>query len=170
MALVAVGGVRALSGHLYPVKMTCVQAPRRLPPQWRRPAVAGWQNPIDAIRADYALDGLTTKREAMSTKDQADVSRQSVIEAISTVYDPEIPVNIYELGLIYAIDIDSECRVAIKMTLTAPACPVADILPLEVEEKVRGVEGITAVELDLVWDPPWEVEMMSEAARLELNF
>ncbi len=99
----------------------------------------------------------------------ADAWRQGVIEAISTVYDPEIPVNIYELGLIYAIDIDPECRVAIKMTLTAPACPVADILPGEVEEKVRAVPGVTDAKVELVWDPPWTPDRMSEAARLELG-
>ena len=97
------------------------------------------------------------------------VSREGVIEAISTVYDPEIPVNIYELGLIYAIDIDPAGAVAVEMTLTAPACPVADILPEEVAEKVRAVPGVTDVKVELVWDPPWTPDRMSEAARLELG-
>ncbi len=105
----------------------------------------------------------------MSTEDQASVSRQSVVEAISTVYDPEIPINIYELGLIYAIDIDPAGRVSITMTLTAPACPVADILPAEVAEKARAVSGVTDVNVELVWDPPWTPDRMSEAARLELG-
>ena len=105
----------------------------------------------------------------MSTEDQASVSRQSVVEAISTVYDPEIPINIYELGLIYAIDIDPAGRVSITMTLTAPACPVADILPAEVAEKARAVSGVTDVNVELVWDPPWTPERMSDAARLELG-
>ncbi len=105
----------------------------------------------------------------MSTKDQTDVSRQSVVEAISTVYDPEIPVSIYELGLIYAIDIDAAGRVSIKMTLTAPGCPVADSLVAEVAEKARAVPGVADVDVELVWDPPWTPDRMSEAARLELG-
>ena len=103
------------------------------------------------------------------TKTGAGASRQGVIGAISTVYDPEIPVNIYELGLIYAIDIDPAGAVAVEMTLTAPACPVADILPEEVAEKVRAVPGVTDVKVELVWDPPWTPDRMSEAARLELG-
>ncbi len=99
----------------------------------------------------------------------AGVSRDDVIAAISTVYDPEIPVNIYELGLIYEIDIDAAGRVVIEMTLTAPACPVADILPEEVAEKARAVPGVTDAKVELVWDPPWTPDRMSEAARLELG-
>jgi len=92
-----------------------------------------------------------------------------VIAAISTVYDPEIPVNIYELGLIYKIDIGADGKVVIDMTLTAPACPVADILPVEVADKVRELPGVTDVAVELVWDPPWTPELLSEAARLELG-
>ena len=102
-------------------------------------------------------------------RQQATVSRESVIEALGTVYDPEIPVNIYELGLIYRLDIDPTGKVEIDMTLTAPACPVADILPAEVEEKARAVPGVTDVKVELVWDPPWTPDRMSEAARLELG-
>ncbi len=93
----------------------------------------------------------------------------AVIAAISTVYDPEIPVNIYELGLIYKIDIGVGGKVVIDMTLTAPACPVADILPVEVADKVRELPGVTDVAVELVWDPPWTPELLSEAARLELG-
>lgn len=89
---------------------------------------------------------------------------------IKTVFDPEIPVNIYDLGLIYGIDIDEEGAVDVKMTLTSPMCPVADILPAEVEEKIRGVQGVSKVTLELVWDPPWSPDVMSAAARLDLNF
>jgi FeS assembly SUF system protein len=96
--------------------------------------------------------------------------KSSVIAAIKTCYDPEIPVDIYELGLIYEVDIREGNRAYVKMTLTSPMCPVAEVLPVEVQEKVRGVPGIDDVELDLVWDPPWSMEMMSEAAKLELNF
>ena len=93
-----------------------------------------------------------------------------VIEMMRTVYDPEIPVNIYELGLIYEIDVDEYGVVDIDMTLTSPACPVAGILPGQVEAKVREVEGVTDVHLELVWEPPWSMDRMSEEAKLELGF
>lgn len=93
-----------------------------------------------------------------------------VIEMLRTVYDPEIPVNIYELGLIYEIDVDEYGVVDIEMTLTSPACPVAGSLPGEVEAKVRQVEGVTDVHVQLVWEPPWSMDRMSEEARLELGF
>jgi FeS assembly SUF system protein len=96
--------------------------------------------------------------------------KDEVVAAIKTCYDPEIPVDIYELGLIYEVDIRDEDVAYVKMTLTSPMCPVAEILPLEVQEKVRGVPGVSECDLDLVWDPPWEMDMMSEAAKLELNF
>jgi FeS assembly SUF system protein len=95
--------------------------------------------------------------------------REKIIEQLRTVYDPEIPVNIYELGLIYEVSVDEAGSAAIRMTLTSPMCPAAEMLPPEVETKTRGVEGVTGVKLDLVWDPPWSPDMMSEAARLELG-
>ena len=95
--------------------------------------------------------------------------RERVEDALRTVYDPEIPVNIYELGLVYDVDITDEGVVRIKMTLTAPSCPVAGVIPGEVEAKVRAVEGVTDAEVELVWDPPWDASRMSEAARLELG-
>ena len=98
----------------------------------------------------------------MSKKDQ-------IIEEIRKIYDPELPVNIYELGLIYDIKVKDEKFVIIKMTLTTPNCPVAESLPKEVKEGVMQVEGIEEVDLELVWDPPWNTDMMSEAAKLELN-
>jgi FeS assembly SUF system protein len=94
----------------------------------------------------------------------------SVIEALQTIYDPEIPVNIYELGLIYNVDVMPSGEVAICMTLTSPACPVAGSLPPEVEQKVREVPGVTDATVEVVWDPPWNPEMMSEASKLELGF
>ncbi len=93
-----------------------------------------------------------------------------ICDALSTVYDPEIPVNIYELGLIYNVDIDAGANVAIDMTLTSPACPVAGSLPGEVETRVREVDGVSDVKVELVWDPPWTPDRMTEAARLELGF
>jgi FeS assembly SUF system protein len=94
---------------------------------------------------------------------------EKVVEQLKTVYDPEIPVDIYELGLIYGVKIDESGATSIRMTLTTPMCPAAEELPPEVESKARSVEGVTSVTLDLVWDPPWSPEMMSEAARLQLG-
>jgi len=99
-----------------------------------------------------------------------DEIREGVVSALRTVYDPEIPVDIYELGLIYEVDVQEGGKVQIRMTLTSPMCPVAESLPPEVEAKVRSVEGVQDVDLDLVWDPPWDPGMMSEAAKLELGF
>jgi FeS assembly SUF system protein len=95
--------------------------------------------------------------------------RDAIVEVLRTVYDPEIPVNIYEIGLIYQLDVDAEGKVGIRMTLTSPMCPVAETLPPEVETKIAGVAGVRDVKLDLVWDPPWTPSMMSEEARLLLN-
>jgi FeS assembly SUF system protein len=92
-----------------------------------------------------------------------------VAEALQTVYDPEIPVNIYELGLIYGVTVDPAGAVNVKMTLTAPNCPAAQTLPSEVEERVRAVAGVTAVKVDIVFDPPWCSDRMSEAAKLQLG-
>jgi FeS assembly SUF system protein len=96
--------------------------------------------------------------------------REKVIEALRTCYDPEIPVNIYDLGLIYDIEITPEGAVTVRMTLTAPGCPVAFSLPVEVETKLRGLEGVTDARVELVWDPPWTPDRMSEAARLQLGW
>jgi FeS assembly SUF system protein len=95
--------------------------------------------------------------------------RDAVIEALRTVYDPEIPVNIYELGLIYEVTVRDDASVYLRMTLTSPMCPVAESLPPEVEAKARAVPGVKDVQVDLVWDPPWSPSLMSEAARLELG-
>ena len=95
--------------------------------------------------------------------------KELIIEEIRKIYDPELPVNIYELGLIYEIIVENEKSAKIKMTLTTPNCPVAESLPKEVKQGAMQVEGIEEVDLELVWDPPWNKEMMSEAAKLELN-
>ena len=94
--------------------------------------------------------------------------KEKVIAEIKKIYDPEIPVNIYELGLIYDVTI-IEKNVKVKMTLTTPNCPVAESLPKEVKESIMEIEGVDKVDLDLVWEPPWDKSMMSEAAKLELN-
>jgi len=92
-----------------------------------------------------------------------------IVQQLKTVFDPEIPVDIYELGLIYKVKLDQDGAVAIRMTLTSPMCPAAEELPPEVESKARSVEGVSSVVLDIVWDPPWNPGMMSEAAKLELG-
>ena len=92
-----------------------------------------------------------------------------VIEALQTCYDPEIPVNIYELGLVYGIEISDSGDVRIQMTLTAPSCPVAASLPLQIESKVSAIEGVKTAQVELVWDPPWNPEKMSESAKLQLG-
>jgi FeS assembly SUF system protein len=97
------------------------------------------------------------------------LSETALIDAIATVYDPEIPVNIYELGLIYAVDIHDDGAVRVEMTLTAPACPSAQELPEQVREAVLGVPGVTSCEVETVWDPPWDPSRMTEEARLQLN-
>jgi FeS assembly SUF system protein len=96
--------------------------------------------------------------------------QQQVIEVLRTCYDPEIPVNIYELGLIYDVAVDPAGAVTVRMTLTSPACPAAQELPAEVEAKARAVPGVSDARVDVVFDPPWEMAMMSEAARLQLGF
>ena len=95
---------------------------------------------------------------------------QQIIDAIKEVYDPEIPVNVYDLGLIYEIDIHPDQSVSVKMTLTAPGCPVAGSLPLEVEEAIRNVEGVKDARVDLTFEPPYTMDMMSDEAKFELGF
>jgi FeS assembly SUF system protein len=95
--------------------------------------------------------------------------KPQVIEVLSTIYDPEIPVNIYELGLVYDIAADASRAVEIRMTLTAPGCPAAQSLPVEVDRKVRAIEGVRDVHVEVVWEPPWDKDRMSDAAKLQLG-
>ena len=95
--------------------------------------------------------------------------KENVIAEIKKIFDPEIPVNIYELGLIYKVEVDEVNKVYIEMTLTSPNCPVAESLPKDVKDNTMKVEGVSDVDLKLVWDPPWDKDKMSEAAKLELN-
>ncbi|HEX6957233.1 MAG TPA: SUF system Fe-S cluster assembly protein [Ferrovibrio sp.] len=111
---------------------------------------------------------------ATSTEKQAEIPsveglQEQVIETLKTVYDPEIPVNIYELGLIYNVEVNEARDVRIEMTLTSPNCPAAQSMPSEVEYKTKSIAGVGEVTVDVVWDPPWTPEHMSEAARLELG-
>ena len=94
----------------------------------------------------------------------------TVLGVIKTIYDPEIPVNIYDLGLIYSVDIDKEDNVTVEMTLTAPNCPVADSILAEVKDKVNFIQGVKSATVNLVFDPPWDQSMMSEEAKLELGY
>ena len=98
----------------------------------------------------------------------SDIKNQ-VIEEIKKIYDPEIPVNIYEFGLIYKIEVDQKNKVTVDMTLTSPNCPAAESLPSQVKEDIMGLDGVSEVDLNLVWEPPWDKDKMSEAAKLELN-
>jgi FeS assembly SUF system protein len=107
--------------------------------------------------------------EQQGVKVPVEELRENVIRALKTVFDPEIPVNIYDLGLIYKLDVDEEGRVDVEMTLTAPGCPVAQTFPGTVESRIYCVPGVTEARVELVWDPPWCKDRMSEAAKLELG-
>ena len=120
-----------------------------------------------AATAPQAHAAWTPEGEQHPPKHRVD--EEAVIAAIATVYDPEIPVDIYQLGLIYAIEIADDGRVKIEMTLTTPSCPSAQELPAQVDDAVRAVDGVTDVEVEVVWDPPWDQSRMSEDARLALN-
>ncbi len=127
----------------------------------------------EASNADVeqAADLLTTDEHADEKKRIAEVEAlgEQIVEQLKTVFDPEIPVNIYELGLVYKIDVEDDNSVLIDMTLTSPHCPVAETLPPEVEQKVQQVEGVTRCEVRIVWDPPWTPSMMTEEAQLEMG-
>jgi FeS assembly SUF system protein len=98
-----------------------------------------------------------------------DELKEKIILEIKKIYDPEIPVNIYDLGLIYKVEVDEKNKVSVEMTLTSPNCPVAESLPNNVKENIMKIAGVTDVDLKLVWDPPWSKDKMTEAAKLELN-
>lgn len=100
---------------------------------------------------------------------QIDILESQVVTVLGTIYDPEIPVNIYELGLVYGVDVQSGGDVKVTMTLTSPNCPVAESLPVEVKERVEQIDGVNRAEVDIVWEPPWTPEKMSEAAKLHLG-
>jgi FeS assembly SUF system protein len=128
--------------------------------------------PLDHEGGSKSLEANETalsSGEAADSSDSGQTLEEKVLAALRTCYDPEIPVNIFELGLIYEMNVDSEGAVSIKMTLTSPACPVAGTLPGEVQSKVQGIPGVKSVKVELVWDPPWDKSRMSEAAMLELG-
>ena len=105
----------------------------------------------------------------MDKRQKEEITRK-VINTLRSIYDPEIPVDIWELGLIYDPNVDNNSNVYVKMTLTAPSCPVAESLPIQVQERIRAIEGVKDVYVDLVWDPPWSMDLMSDEAKLKLGF
>lgn len=127
----------------------------------------------ESAKGDMHADVSTKEDDARGAAHGKSVSQdeleQNIIAALREVYDPEIPVNIYDLGLIYAIDIEPSGDVHIQMTLTAPGCPVAQTFPATVEDKVNTVAGVSDAHVELVWEPPWSQENMSEAAKLQLG-
>ena len=123
----------------------------------------------DESRLDRATQFVSADAADEPRQAEVDGLGDRVIEALRTVYDPEIPVNIFELGLVYKIDVDDQNQVHIAMTLTSPMCPVAETLPDEVKAKVEAVDGVTAAAVNVVWDPPWNPSMMTEEAQLELG-
>jgi len=112
---------------------------------------------------------MENQAESAPQTQDTEALREKIVNTLRSIYDPEIPVNIYEIGLIYSVDVDSANAVNIRMTLTSPACPAAGTLPGEVEDKTRRVEGVADVKVDLVWDPTWTPTMMSETAKLQLG-
>jgi FeS assembly SUF system protein len=123
----------------------------------------------DESRLDSATEFLSASSADEGRQAEIDQLSDRVIEALRTVYDPEIPVNIFELGLVYKIDIGDRNDVHIDMTLTSPMCPVAETLPEEVKAKVEAIDGVGAAEVNVIWDPPWNPGMMTEEAQLELG-
>ncbi|HET9887530.1 MAG TPA: DUF59 domain-containing protein [bacterium] len=122
--------------------------------------------PANAPTSDAKASSQASPREQIATG----LLREQIIGQLRTVYDPEIPVNIYELGLVYKVQVDEERNVLIEMTLTSPACPSAEEIPVDVRRKAEAIEGVKSVDVRIVWDPPWSQEFMSEAAKVQLGF
>lgn len=120
-------------------------------------------------KRDYLAGFLAQKPEPLSGSEPGGALYEAVIEALKEIYDPEIPVNIYDLGLIYNVEVTDEGHAAVTMTLTTPHCPVAESMPGEVELRVGSVPGIAVADVNLVWDPPWDPQKMSDDAKLELG-
>lgn len=116
------------------------------------------------LNTHYSIPATT-----MDIEQRNDIQNK-VITTLKTIYDPEIPVDIYELGLVYNIGVEDDAKVTIIMTLTSPSCPVAETLPPEVENKIAAIEGVNGCKVEITWDPPWDKSMMSEEAQLELGF
>jgi FeS assembly SUF system protein len=136
-----------------------------------RARVGDLETPVEKLerKRDYLEGFLAEKPRGLAAGEPGGALYEGVIEALKEIYDPEIPVNIYELGLIYGVDIAPEGGVTIIMTLTTPHCPVAESMPGEVELRVGAVPGVRDCEVNLVWDPPWDMAKMSDEAKLELG-
>lgn len=157
----------ALSGGA-PASATALEPPPAMAGGWTQPEA----EPDHGLNVDALLQASPAAPAAAFgpvDADRTDVLKPAVVDAISTVFDPEIPVNIYELGLIYEIEADTESRVHVRMTLTSPACPSAQQLPSEVRYKIKALEGVSDCTVEIVWEPPWTKDMMSEAAKLSLG-
>jgi len=120
-------------------------------------------------KRDYLEGFLQKKPESANAGGAGSELQEAVVAALKEIYDPEIPVNIYDLGLIYGVEVDDECDVVVNMTLTTPNCPVAESMPGEVELRAASVPGVRDAEVNLVWDPPWDPAKMTDEARLELG-
>jgi FeS assembly SUF system protein len=120
-------------------------------------------------KRDYLEGFLAQKPESAGVGGAGSALQEAVVDALKEIYDPEIPVNIYDLGLIYGVEVDDECDATVTMTLTTPHCPVAETMPGEVELRAASVPGIRDAEVNLVWDPPWGPDKMTDEARLELG-
>ena len=144
--------------------------PQAPAPEERVPAVPPPQEAPPTAEAHLSPQNAVSPTNGDGSVASGDELEEQIVEALRTVYDPEIPVNIYELGLIYDLVVDETGKASIKMTLTSPHCPVAESLPLDVQNKAASVPGVTAAKVDIVWDPAWNPDMMSEAAKLELGF
>jgi FeS assembly SUF system protein len=130
------------------------------PPAWN----------LDALTAPHPVQTGEVPQIGPVDPEKTAEYQQKIVDVIKTVYDPEIPVDIYELGLVYEIIVDADSRALVKMTLTSPACPSAQQIPQEVRYKVKAIPGITEAWVEIVWEPPWDKERMSEAAKLSLGF
>lgn len=150
--------------------MTTPNQTHEKPPRARVDDVVDTDAPANTERTRDYLDGFLHQKPAADAPGGAGGDlQQAVIDALKEIYDPEIPVNIYDLGLIYGVEVDDECDATVTMTLTTPHCPVAETMPGEVELRAASVPGIRDAEVDLVWDPPWSPEKMTDEARLELG-
>ncbi len=129
-------------------------------------AVPGAEQPAPCVET---IESIREGSKSTLSDDRLEQMTADIVAAIKTVYDPEIPVDVYELGLIYRVDIDNDSNVTVDMTLTAPGCPVAGEMPIWVQNAVSGVDGIQSVVVNMVFDPPWDMSRLSELARIELN-
>jgi FeS assembly SUF system protein len=135
------------------------------------PAKARVEAPAETFerKRDYLAGFLAQKPEPLSGGEPGGALYEAVVDALKEIYDPEIPVNIYDLGLIYNVEVTDEGHAAVTMTLTTPHCPVAESMPAEVELRVGSVPGVAVADVNLVWDPPWDPQKMSDDAKLELG-